>query len=301
MILNHKLPVVVVHRGYKDYLKINLEITGKYNKIYLIGDSSLVHLNELNNVNFVDIDRYTSSEFIKRLKRDFMNYSSNSAHFEWGCFERIFILKCFFEEFNFNHVFFMDSDNILLCDINTYPFEKDIAYCLNTNYHKYRMSNSVHVSLLTHLFCVKFTELYEDIYTNKNKLHLIQDKINYHTNDRGNYINGGICDMTLYYILADKNIIDVENLLVPKKGKVFINNINNGEGYESKNQYKTNQYNKIDISFTKDSAFIFDNQTQSTVELLNIHFQGSSKRFLNTKLKNMLLGEPSSVQTQYCS
>ena len=290
MILNQKLPVVIVHKGYKEYLKINLDITGKSNEIYLIGDSSLEHLHKLNNnVNFINIDRYISSEFIKRLKRDFINYSSNSANFEWACFERIFILKCFFEEFNFTHVFFMDSDNILLCDINTYPFEKDVAYCLTKNYHIHRMACSVHASLLTHLFCVKFTELYEDIYTNKRKFHMIQDKINYHTDHGGNYINGGICDMTLYYILAETNAIDVENLLVPKNGKVFINNINNGEGYESRNQYKTNQYNMIDICFTNDSAFIYDTQTKSTVELLNIHFQGSSKRFLNTNFKKNVL------------
>ena len=32
---------VLVHKGYKPYLKYNLEITSKNNKIYLIGDKSL--------------------------------------------------------------------------------------------------------------------------------------------------------------------------------------------------------------------------------------------------------------------
>ena len=40
---------VLVHKGYKPYLKYNLEITSKNNKIYLIGDKSLERLqNTLN-------------------------------------------------------------------------------------------------------------------------------------------------------------------------------------------------------------------------------------------------------------
>ena len=30
----NKIPVVIIHEGYKEYLKINLEITGKNNKIF---------------------------------------------------------------------------------------------------------------------------------------------------------------------------------------------------------------------------------------------------------------------------
>ena len=44
--------------------------------------------------------------------------------------------------------------------------------------------------------------------------------------------------MTFYYLLHKENLIDVENLAVPNNGYVFINNLNNGEGFENKMQYE---------------------------------------------------------------
>ena len=182
----------------------------------------------------------------------------------------------------------IDSDNILLLNINDYPFEKSIAYCRNNNYNEYRMSNSIHVGLLNKIFLNKFIELYQDLYINKSKFNLIEGKINYHKNKDGKYQGGGICDMTLFYLLANKNIIDVENLLLPKNNIVFINNVNNGEGYESKEQYSVKN-NMMDIKFCKNNqCLIYDKINNKEVQIFNIHYQGGSKKYLNEKLKNNL-------------
>ena len=46
---------VIVHKGYKPYLKYNLEITSKNNKIYLIGDKSLEKLQNISkNITYID-------------------------------------------------------------------------------------------------------------------------------------------------------------------------------------------------------------------------------------------------------
>ena len=82
-------------------------------------------------------------------------------------------------EYNFDKVFHIDSDNILLKNINEYVFSKDIAYVCNKNWHKNRMSNSIHSGLLDKKFVLEFEKLYEDIYINKSKFHLIKEKINY--------------------------------------------------------------------------------------------------------------------------
>lgn len=284
------IPVVIIHRTYKDYLKTNLEITGTKNKIYLIGDKSISHLDIIKNVTFIDISKYEDKPLIKKAKNKFINYSSNSKMFEWVCFERVFILKYFIEEFNLKKVFHIDSDNILLSCINDYNFEKNIAYCINTNFHKYRMSNSIHCGLLNIQFCDEFIRLYKDIYINKSRFNLIEDKISYHTNKNGNFERGGICDMTLYYILANEKIIDVQNLLNIKNNTVFINNINNGEGEDSKTQFKTNENGILDINITKNGeCFVYDKIHNQKVKLHNIHFQGGAKRILNSQLKSMLI------------
>ena len=286
------IPVLIIHEGYKEYLKINLEITGKNNKIYLIGDKSLEHLGNIKNVTFVNIDKYNNNLQIIQYANNFMNYSSNPKLFEFLCFKRIFILKLFMNEYNFDKVFHIDSDNILLKNINDYVFSKDIAYACNKNWHKNRMSNSIHIGLLDKKFVLEFEKLYEDIYINKNKLHLIKEKINYHTKNN-NFVNGGICDMTLYYLLNQEKIIDVENLLENKvinnKKIVFMNNINNGEGPDSKEQYELiNNIIKIQKSSNGEDNYLYDKINKQFLVLMNIHFQGGAKSLMNENLKKFL-------------
>lgn len=272
---------VIVHTGYKEYLKINLLITGKTNHVYLIGDASCQHLDSLPNVTFININKYLNKN--NHLKEKFVNYSSNSSQFEWLCFERVFIIHQFLLEYNLSRCFHIDSDNILLRNINEYKFNKEIAYCKCKNYHNERMSNSIHAGLLNVHFCEQFTQLYTDIYCNKTKIDLIKNKINYHTNENGTYYRGGICDMTLYYLLAD--IIDVQNLLLPNDNYVFINNINNGEGWELKNQYKL-LHNKLEIDVTSNT--IIDITSNHRYNIFNIHFQGNAKTLMNENLIKQL-------------
>ena len=114
---------------------------------------------------------------------------------------------------------------------------------------------------------------------------MVKEKIKYHTDVNGKYVGGGISDMTLYYLLANQNIIEVDNLLNPKNNIVFMNNINNGEGYESKDQYSLN-YNMIDITFNKNNnCLIHDKVNNKKLQIFNIHYQGGAKRFMNEQLK----------------
>tara|TARA_Y100000389_G_C17437674_1_gene506542 strand:- start:376 stop:1242 length:867 start_codon:yes stop_codon:yes gene_type:complete len=286
----NKIPVVIIHEGYKEYLKINLEITGKNNKIYLIGDKSVKCLERLHNVTFVDINKYRNHSQIKNLHKHFINYSSNNPYFEWICFQRVFILELFMKGFNISSLFHVDSDNILLHDINTYKFTKNIAYCCCKNYHTHRMSNSIHCGLLNIEFCKEFKQLYTDIYVNKSKYNLIEDKIKFHSGSNGTYINGGICDMTLYYLLANEKLCDVQNLLNLNNGYVFVNNINNGEGDLAKEQYLLeNNIIKVSKNTTTKKNLIYDKIKNKEVDIFNIHFQGGAKMLLNENLKNYII------------
>jgi hypothetical protein len=282
--MDSEIPVVIIHIGNKEYVKVNLEITGKTNKIYLIGDNSMKHLGSLPNVSFVQINPYRNHPSIVELKNTFINYSSNSKNLECFCFERVFILKQFMEQLKLSCVFHIDSDNILFSSINQYPFQKEVAYCLNSNFHTYRMSNSIHCGLLNIDFCNKFINLYNDIYVSKTKFHLIKDKVDFHTNkSTEKFMNGGICDMTLYYILANEKIVDVQNLLQPINESVFINNINTAEGFESKQQYRVKN-NMIDYFMSKGVYKLHDEIHKKDYTLMNLHFQGGAKRFMTNEL-----------------
>ena len=56
--MKNEIPLVIIHSGFREYLKINLEITSQYNSIYLIGDNTVKELGNITNVTYVDINTY---------------------------------------------------------------------------------------------------------------------------------------------------------------------------------------------------------------------------------------------------
>lgn len=277
---------VYIHKGYQPYLKYNLQISSKKNKIFLIGDDSVKPLRKISkNITFIDINKYENSQLIESLKKSFTNYSSNSYDFEWFCFARIFILSQFLNDLKINKVFYSDSDNIILSNINEFNFLEDVAFIIPKEFDEFRMSASIHSSLLTRLFCDKFISLYKDIYENKSKFHLIDDKISHHEK---NNIPGGICDMTLYYLLNKEGIIKPQNLIEPlinknKQKVVFMNHINTGEGPDGEVDYEM-ENNKLKIY---PRGYIKSLHNNEKIAVANIHFQGEAKKELNrfTKFK----------------
>ena len=270
MIKNYKLPCVIVHRGFKSYLKFNLEITSKNNKIFLIGDKSVSNLASINdNIEFIDIRDFEKRERIVELRNNFLNYNSQSDDIEWMNFERVFIMQDFMHESGYKQIFHLDSDNILLKNINNFKFKKRIAYLIPSFQNNYRMDSSIHCGLLDNKFFNEFEKLYIDIYINKSQFHLIEKKIKYHIQ---NNLRGGITDMTLYYLLHKLKKVNPQNLMQPFKSKdgeefVFINNLNLAEGFYDLNNFK---------------------MKRKKIKIANIHYQGTSKKYLNRYTKYKL-------------
>jgi len=100
--------------------------------------------------------------------------------------------------------------------------------------------------------------------------------------------------MTLYYLLNTLGLVKVQNLgkptLIGDKKYVFMNNINNGEGFDSKQQYKLeNNLIKLFKSKNMHDMLIYDIINKETYIVLNIHFQGNAKRLLNSDLANLII------------
>jgi hypothetical protein len=285
------IDIIIIHVGNKSYLETNCKITGKNNNIYFIGDESCKYLEKYQNVTFIDISKYINDTNINNLKKSFINYSTNSANFEWACFLRVFIIHLFLKEYNLERVFHLDSDCVLLKDINKYNFTKEIAYCKIPSFNNpLRMNNSIHCGLLNIKFCQEFEKLYIDVFINKSKFELIEPKIDFHVNTKS---NGGICDMTFYYLLTNLGILDVQNLLDISIDKdcdkvVFMNILNNGEGMLSKNQYQMNTSNIIKIKTENNKNLVYDTINNTSYVLFNIHFQGSTKQYMNDKITTEL-------------
>tara|TARA_B100001250_G_scaffold67363_1_gene53879 strand:- start:1884 stop:2747 length:864 start_codon:yes stop_codon:yes gene_type:complete len=284
-----KINTVVVHDKHSAFLETSLRITSKNNLVYLIGGESVRHLDKYENIIYVDINKYFHKDKFKRYKDKFEHFGDKDEWSYYFWFMRLFIIHEFMKDYNFTRIFSCDSDNILLDDVNKYPFKAKNAIVIPQVWEDHWFTSSVHAGLITEEFCENYEMLYEDIFINKSKFNLIEDKINHHKSNPG-----GVCDMTLYHYIVKFGLVDMQNLMDPVEidGKkfVFINNFADGEGAKSREQYKTGR-NKLKIYTSKKdkSNKIYDKISKEYLNLFNLHFQGKSKRLINTKLEKRLI------------
>ena len=280
--------MVIIHTGYVDYLKVNIEITGKNNNIILVGDASVKEVcRNHKNVVFVSIDKYSNSEWLKEKVSCFVNYSSNSIENEWSEYHKLFILYMVMTDLKLEKVFHISSETVLLKNINTYPFMKKNAYCIPIN-PPMRMSANMNSALVSIDLCNALIKLYEGIYKTKDKFSLIDSKIKIHYDkEKNQYVNGGVCLGTLLYLIYEQGDVEVQNLLEEQNGLVFTNSILNNEGVDSKEQYVLNN-NIINIEPTKDGKnLVFDIINDKTLDTMNIHFHGNSRNLMTEQLKTI--------------
>ena len=91
-----------------------------------------------------------------------------------------FIIQSFIKEKKFENIFYIDSDNVLLENINNLSFTSTNAFMIPHYQDSFRMSASIHSSLLSSEFCDQFENLYNDLYVSRAKFNLIEGKIDYH-------------------------------------------------------------------------------------------------------------------------
>jgi len=149
------------------------------------------------------------------------------------------------------------------------------------------MAGSIHNALLDINFCNKFIELCFDIYKNKTKFNLIEPKIKWHTE---NNIAGGVCDMTLYYLIYYEKIIDNiidlnEKYFVNGENVVFDHTISISYGFNGENTYKMINRTK-EIQINENKCYFVTNDTD-LIRTISIHYQGDSKRILESSYNSI--------------
>jgi len=276
------IPVVVHHvASCPDYLKKCIEINALKNTVYLIGDKTNDVFQYLGaKVHHIDVQTLSSIE-AKIFEKFFINYSTNNAYREYLCFERFFILKEFMKQYGFEKIAYVDSDCVLLEDVSVIAKDISCGLSMQNVDSPYHMVSCIHNSILTIELCNAFMGLCRDIYVNKSKFHLIEDKVKWHKN---NNIAGGICDMTLCYFITRDHMVDGlidMNIPIIYNGEkcVFDHNIGVSYGFEGEQTYV------MDVNQTKTLSKCGDKYYAKTVanediRLLSIHFSGSKKHIL---------------------
>lgn len=283
------VPIVILHIGNQPYFKNTVLLNAQHNKVIVIGDDSNKDIGSIKNVEHVPIGSLGSEE-LETFRKHFVNYSGNNANYEFICFARVFYVKSLLERKGLDAVFHTDSDCIVLQELAPVVQEirktHTVAYSLEQNSNPHHMVGSIHNGLLTLEFCNKFVQLCSDIYITKTKMHLIQPKINYH---RDNKVPGGICDMTLYYLLAKEKLLEVLDLnqLMTLEGvpSAFDHTVFCTSGYKGETTYAL-QPNTMKQIEKKDGHYFFVDLEGRRVRALSLHFQGHSKPHILQVYKN---------------
>ena len=282
------IPVVIVHEYYQDFLKSNVEITGKNNSIFLIGNKSVKVLEEHPSVTYVDINKYMQMEKFQTFEREFVHFGDKDRRTYMFWFMRMLIMSEFAKEYEFETFFSCDSDNALLINVNNFNFKKDNAITIPEEWEPFYYGASVHSGLINSKFCETYEDLLTEIFIDKKKIDFIEDKIEFHKKNPGSF-----CDMTLYFYMNKFDLISFDNLLYPREFKgqnfVFTQSYANGEGFKSKNQYKLrNKKMLIKKDNSMNANYILDKNTGEKLFIANIHFQGKQKKYLNTRMVKWL-------------
>ena len=270
------IPLIIVHEGAQEYLKLAIDSASKYNKkVFLIGDGS--------NKNFCD--NWYSSELLKselylKFKSVYKHMSSNSYEFELLCFKRYFSLYEFVKKKEIKKFIMLDSDLLTysnLSDKRIIDFSNiDLSLSICKNQENYRWSASPHCSFWKLETLEKFILYCIDVY--ENNIDVLEEKYKYH---ELNNIPGGICDMTLLYLFIKNNEFKFLNTAINSNGSVFDHKLSTTENYVN-DEYCFNRILKMKRIIFKDGSPYFLTQDKEMIKAITLHAQGGSKKYMKS-------------------
>ena len=109
------IPVVLIHMGHQDYLKYSILQACRNNHVYLISDAKINTELFPKNFELVNIEDY--SEGFNNFKNNYEHFNTTPYDFEVFCYHRWFILRNFMLKHNFDVTFYIDSDVMLMSDV----------------------------------------------------------------------------------------------------------------------------------------------------------------------------------------
>lgn len=301
--LGMSIPTVIVHIGDSYYLRDVVEVNAKRNKVFFIGCDANKYLGTLPNVthihysgllgtnlqgmqdHFLELELGMDTKQKNKVNADYA--CTNNGTYQFLCFARVYFVKKLMEQENLDLVFHLDSDCFLLekTEELVETIGRRLAYGIEHIHNNIHMVGSIHNAFLTKEFCKTFLQLYDDIYDNGSKRHLLEHKIMCIKNKIG---EGKICDMNLYYILWQQKLLDILDLTQPftYKGEtcVFDHCIGNSTGFEGGQTYQTtrDKFGSIKKLRFDEGKVYQTTKDGKEIRLLSIHFNSSDKQRIQT-------------------
>jgi hypothetical protein len=201
------------------------------------------------------------------------NYEFSEDNLLWNL--RVFYLKALMNRTNIQQFVHLDSDCILIEKTQNIVFPSAICFSIQKVTNPYHMVGSIHIGLLNNNFCDTFIKLFFDIYENKSKIHLVEPKRNWHVRNGG----GGVCDMTLYYLMYSEKLVEFSDtndiIKVNDIDSTFDHQFCGNYGYLGDNTYK--MVKGVKQTIKKNGYIYIITNTNREIRALSFHFQGHLK------------------------
>jgi hypothetical protein len=290
-----RIPVVIVHIGDSPYLRDVTEVNASKNPVLFVGCEKNAYLGQIPNVKHIHY-KILEDSYVQVLKDNFYELEKgytttilntidpeyrciNNGTYQFLCFLRIYYVKKVLEMEGLEFVMHLDSDCFMLENTNDVQKQLGNRIAMNVEHihDNIHLVASVHNAFLNLDFCNKFFELYEGVYINSSKRHLIKEKVDAIASGRA---GGFICDMNFYYILWKEKYIDVidttQPFLYDNDFCVFDHNIYNPTGFYGANTYKLSNGSKL---FTIENGKVYQETIDGQkIRLLSLHFNASAKQ-----------------------
>jgi len=252
------VPIFFIHHGYADYLQWNIEhLRSRFpeRKIIVISDHAYDH------AQWVPIKNYKKTVFDSH----YVHLSQVDQKFEVFCFKRWFILANVLKALHINDFIYLDSDCVLFDD--QFPTDR-LGIVGDPKSHAYHYTKSGHSLFSNQASLEKFCEFMMQTYTQAEGVEALKLLRQTRIGPRG-----GVTDMTLFGLFANKYPQEVHHQEVIINGVCSDDNFNESGGFKTDGTHK-----KIRIEAGLPYAYrITDDQK---IMMRTLHFQGSAKAYM---------------------
>lgn len=253
--MTDRIPIIFVHDGDQKYFKAAVEQAQRFSS------------------NVVVLPMSNDADMWREFERFYVHLSTNNELIEKFCFKRYFLMYKYMVDHSVETAVLIDSDVLIFEDLGLMARDLvsggfSVGLCMSRVQDGMRMSYSAHTSVWTIGALREFCEYCLHIY--KEEMERLTEKWTYHLQNKQ---NGGVCDMTLLYLWANKRP-GVLNLSMVRDGKVVDENINFSENYEP-DEYRM-RYGLKKLRF-RNGKPVGQRRDGSKVSFRTLHFQGKAK------------------------
>jgi hypothetical protein len=270
-------PIIVVHQGVSEYLKLCLLKARQYNPstpIVLIGnDENRCLLDVMPDLIHV-IPDYNDCD-VSMLKKNYKHRSLQTETFELICILRWFFVRDFMKRNNIERCLHIDSDVFLFCDV----------WQVGEPFMKYGMTLSPwgdsgnmigHTCFINDLQLLdRFCNMVQEYYSNPEKSQFLDQMYTINLRKKKNF-RFSISDMTFLKLFCDENQHHIANISDIINDTTFDNRLTSCEGgYTANSRLIKEEMKKV--IFENKIPYCWNKRLRKNIQFLSIHFHGPMK------------------------